>query len=196
MNFFQKLEETQEKNNSLVCVGLDVDLEKMPQHIIRAKQSEVEKLGSSRFAKSDMAYSNNIEEIVFEFNKSIIDATKDLVGCYKPNIPFYEALGIEGLKSLKKTVDYARSLNIPIIVDAKRNDIGNTAKFYGKNIFEFFGFDAMTINAYMGEDSVTPFLEYEDKGIFILARTSNPGGHDFQDLICEGKPLFHHVMKK
>lgn len=196
MNFFEHLEQVQEKNNSLVCVGLDVDLEKIPPHILRAKRIGGEKSSSSRFAESDTAHSNNIEKVVFDFNKAIIDATKDIVCAYKPNIAFYEALGIEGLRSLKKTVDYIHSFDIPVIVDAKRNDIGNTATAYAKGIFDFFGFDATTINPYMGEDSVTPFLEYNDKGIIILARTSNPGGNDFQDLICEGKPFFHHIIEK
>lgn len=172
MNFFEKLEELQDKNNSLVCVGLDIDLMKTPKSIEKE------------------------DDPVFYFNKSIIDTTKDLVCAYKPNIAFYEALGIEGLKSLKKTVDYIHSLDIPVIVDAKRNDIGNTATAYAKGIFDFFEFDAMTVNPYMGKDTIEPFLEYKDKGVIVLVRTSNPGAADFQDLICDGEPLYHRVMKE
>lgn len=194
MNFFQKLEEKQKENNSLVCVGLDIDLDKMPSHILRTNPKhdlrEVEKSGSSRLR------SNNIEKIIFEFNKQIIDETKDLACVYKPNIAFYEVLGIEGLKSLKKTVEYIHSLDMPVIVDAKRNDIGNTAKAYAKGMFDFFEFDAMTVNPYMGTDTIAPFLEYKDKGVFILTRTSNPGAKDFEELQCENKPLFHHILEK
>lgn len=172
MNFFETLEKLQKKNQSLVCVGLDIDLEKVPKEILKENDP------------------------VFSFNKAIVDATKDVVCTYKPNIAFYEALGIDGLRSLKKTVDYIHSLNIPVIVDAKRNDIGNTSTAYAKGVFDFFGFDALTVNPYMGEDSVKPFLEYKEKGIFILARTSNPGGADFQNLDCEGKPLYQQVVKK
>jgi len=172
MKFFEKLEEMQKKNNSLVCVGLDIDLAKTPEIIKRE------------------------DDPVFFFNKAIIDATKDLVGCYKPQMAFYEAIGLDGLESLKKIVDYIHTLNIPVIIDAKRNDIGNTAAAYAKAMFENFGFDAMTVNPYMGGDSVTPFLEYQDKGIFVLARTSNPGGADFQSLDCEGMPLYQRVVEK
>lgn len=172
MKFFEKLEKLQKKNNSLVCVGLDIDLTKTPEII------------------------NKEDDPVFSFNKAIVDATKDLVGCYKPQMAFYEAIGLDGLKSLKKTVDYIHTFDIPVIIDAKRNDIGNTATAYAKAMFENFGFDAMTVNPYMGGDSVEPFLKYEEKGVIILVKTSNPGSGDFQDLDCEGKPLYQRVVEK
>ncbi len=121
---------------------------------------------------------------VFEFNKAIIDATSDLVCAYKLNLAFYEALGDEGLDALKRTVKYIPG-NIPIIGDAKRGDIGNTARAYARAIFDNFDFDATTVNPYLGFDSVKPFIEYQDKGIFILCRTSNAGALDFQALRCE-----------
>jgi len=119
---------------------------------------------------------------VFEFNRAIIDATSDLVCCYKPNLAFYEALGIRGLQALKKTVAYIPG-DIPVIGDGKRGDIGNTAAAYAKALFSYYKFDAVTVNPYMGYDSVKPFLEYQDKGIFILCRTSNSSASDFQDLV-------------
>ena len=167
MNFIEKLTNAVRKNKSLVCVGLDPDPELMP-----------DKVG------------------VFEFNKAIIDATADLVCAYKPNIAFYEALGNEGLDALKRTVDYLPE-NIPIIVDAKRGDIGNTAKAYAKALFDNFNFDATTVNPYLGFDAIEPFIQYRDKGIFILCRTSNAGAADFQSLRCEvengHRPLFELV---
>jgi len=170
MNFIDKLTDAARKNKSLLCVGLDPDPKLMPEKVD-----------------------------VFEFNKAIIDATSDLVCAYKPNIAFYEALGNEGLDALKRTVDYM-SEDIPVIVDAKRGDIGNTAKAYARALFEHFGFDATTVNPYLGFDSIEPFIEYPDKGVLILCRTSNPGAVDLQSLICdvEGKsrPLFEVVALK
>lgn len=170
MNFIEKLTQATNTNNSLLCVGLDVDPERM-----------LDNTG------------------VFEFNKAIIDATSDLVCAYKPNIAFYEALGNEGLDALKRTVDYIPD-NIPVIADAKRNDIGNTARAYAQAIFTHFKFDASTINPYLGFDSIEPFIEYRDKGIFILCRTSNTGAIDFQSLRCEYEnghyPLYEIVAIK
>lgn len=170
MNFIEKLTSIARKNKSLLCVGLDPDPELMP-----------DKIG------------------VFEFNKAIIDATADLVCAYKPNLAFYETLGAEGFDALKRTVDYIPE-NIPVIADAKRGDIGNTAKAYAQAIFAHFNFDATTINPYLGFDSIEPFLQYQDKGIFILCRTSNPGAVDFQSLYCElensRRPLFEIVALK
>ena len=168
MNFVEKLANAARKNKSLLCVGLDPDPERIP-----------EKTG------------------VFEFNKAIIDATADLVCAYKPNIAFYEALGNEGLDALKQTVRYVPD-DIPVIVDAKRGDIRNTAKAYAKAIFDNFNFDATTVNPYLGFDAVEPFLRYSDKGIFILCRTSNAGAADFQSLLCQTeehgyRPLFEIV---
>ncbi len=167
MNFIEKLTSATRKNKSLLCVGLDPDPELMP-----------DKVG------------------IFEFNKAIIDATSDLVCAYKPNLAFYEALGNEGLDALKRTVDYITE-NIPVIADAKRGDIGNTARAYAKTIFANFNFDAATVSPYLGFDSIEPFIQYHDKGVFILCRTSNAGAVDFQSLRCEvendHRPLFEIV---
>jgi orotidine-5'-phosphate decarboxylase len=160
MTFKARLFQTAQKNQSLVCLGLDPDPQLMP------------KMG------------------VFEFNKAIIDATSDLVCAYKPNLAFYEALGIDGLVALQKTVAHIAG-KVPVIGDAKRGDIGNTAKAYAKALFEVFGFDAATVNPYMGFDTIEPFLGYKDKAVFILCRTSNPGAADFQDLACSSAKTGH-----
>ena len=174
MNFKSKLEKAVRRNDSLVCVGLDTDSEKIPKKVAR---------------KSDP---------IFKFNKAIIDLTADVVCAYKPQIAFYAAEGEKGLNALKKTVDYLKKNypQIPIICDAKRGDIGNTAAKYTEEIFDWFGFDAVTVNPYLGFDSIEPFLERKDKGIIILCRTSNPGAADFQDLKIEGKPLYKKVAEK
>ena len=170
MSFIEKLAQSSQKNRSLLCVGLDPDPALMPEKID-----------------------------VLEFNKAIIDATADLVCAYKPNIAFYEAMGSEGMNALKKTRDYIPK-DIPVIIDAKRGDIGNTAKAYARSLFDFFNFDAMTANPYLGHDSLEPFIEYKDRGIFILCRTSNPGAADFQSLYAgkDGgrKMLFEVVAEK
>ncbi len=168
MNFLEKLITASRKNNSLLCIGLDPDPTLMP-----------DKVG------------------VFEFNKAIIDATSDLVCAYKPNFAFYEALGNEGLDALRQTVKYIPD-NIPVIGDAKRGDIGNTAKAYARVIFSDFNFDATTVNPYLGFDSLEPFIQYQDKGVFILCRTSNAGAIDFQSLRCveHDRPLFEVVALK
>ena len=174
MNFAEKVLQATQRNNSLVCLGLDPDPDLMPP----------------------------VE--LFEFNKTIIDATSDLVCAYKPNLAFYEALGIEGLTALHRIVKYIPS-NIPVIGDAKRGDIGNTARAYAKSLFETFGFDAATVNPYMGYDSIEPFINYADKGVLILCRTSNAGALDFQSgpevLVVGGasnerQPLFKLVAQK
>jgi orotidine-5'-phosphate decarboxylase len=170
VNFIDKLQKATLKNHSLVCVGLDPDPRLMP-----------EKLS------------------VADFNKAIIEATSDLVCAYKPNFAFYEAMGDEGMDALKQTLK-AIPANIPIIADAKRGDIGNTSKAYAKALFEVYGFDAATVNPYLGSDAVEPFIQFSDKGIFILCRTSNAGAADFQSLKCitdKGpKPLFEIVAEK
>ncbi len=170
MNFIEKLAQAGRKNRSLLCIGLDTDPALLP-----------EKTG------------------VLEFNKAIIDATADLVCAYKPNIAFYEAMGNAGLDALKKTRDYIPQ-EIPVIIDAKRGDIGNTAKAYAKSLFEHFNFDAMTASPYLGFDSLEPFIQYRDRGVFILCRTSNPGAADFQSLLIEvggvPKKLFEIVAEK
>src|SRR4030043_1918372 len=141
MNFIEKLANASRKNHSLLCVGLDPDPALMP-----------EKIG------------------VYDFNKAIIDATADLVCAYKPNIAFYEAMGNDGLDTLKRTRDYIGT-GIPVIIDAKRGDIGNTAKAYARSLFDNFNFDATTASPYLGLDSLEPFIRYRDLGVFILCRT-------------------------
>ena len=138
---------------------------------------------------------------IFEFNKAIIDSTSDIVCAYKPNLAFYEALGTEGLTALQRTVDYIPG-DIPIIGDAKRGDVGHTARAYAKALFEVLGFDAVTVNPYLGYDSIEPFLSYADKAVFILCLTSNPGAVDFQKAACslEGEkarqPLYQLVARR
>jgi orotidine-5'-phosphate decarboxylase len=132
---------------------------------------------------------------VLQFNKAIIEATCDLVCAYKPNLAFYEALGSKGLAILGKTVKHIPG-DIPVIGDAKRGDIGNTAKAYARALFSVLGFDAATVNPYLGFDSIEPFINYQDKGIFILCRTSNRGATDFQNLCTNGLPLYEAVAQK
>ncbi|HDS11615.1 MAG TPA: orotidine-5'-phosphate decarboxylase [Candidatus Wirthbacteria bacterium] len=166
MNFTAKLENITKQNNSLVCVGLDSEIAKMPEHI------------------------QNLDDPQFEFNKAIIDATLDLVCAYKPNIAFYETEGIKGLESLKKTIDYLPK-DIPIVLDAKRGDIGNTSLMYAKSYFEYFGVDAVTVHGYMGTDTVAPFLKYEEKAIFVLVKTSNPSAVELEDVPTDnGQPVY------
>lgn len=172
MTFKQRFETAAKKNNSLVCVGLDVDLEQFPASL-----------------KNKAPY-----KAIVRFNRSIIEATKDLVCAYKPNAAFYEAYGLDGYKALKETIKLVPK-EIPVILDAKRGDIGNTAAMYAKAIYEELGVDAVTINPYLGEDSVQPFLAYEDKAVVLLVRTSNPSAKEFQDLLIDGKPLYQHVAK-
>jgi orotidine 5'-phosphate decarboxylase subfamily 2 len=174
MTFINKLNKIITKNNSLICIGLDTDINRIPKHLLR---------------KNDP---------IFTFNKQVIDETHDLVCAYKPNMAFYEAYGIEGLNSLKKTIDYLKTKypHIPTICDAKRADIGSSSEKYAKSIFEYFGFDSITVNPYMGTDSLQPFLEYKDKGIIILCRTSNPGSNDFQDLKIKNEKLYIKVAKQ
>jgi len=170
MNFIEKLTAATRKNKSLLCVGLDPDPKLMPENTG-----------------------------VFEFNRAIIDATSDLVCAYKPNVAFYEALGGEGFDILKRTVAYIPA-HIPIIADAKRGDIGNTARAYARALFDILKFDASTVSPYLGFDSIEPFIDYHDKGIFILCRTSNAGAVDFQSLNCEVengyRPLYEVVALK
>ena len=165
MNFIEKLVNAARKNNSLLCVGLDPDPKLMP-----------DKIG------------------VFDFNKAIIDATSDLVCAYKLNLAFYEALDDEGLDALKRTIKYIPN-DIPVIGDAKRGDIGNTAKAYAKAIFTNLNCDATTVNPYLGFDSIEPFIQYKDKGVFILCRTSNAGAMDFQSLRCEAEPDYRPLFE-
>jgi len=132
---------------------------------------------------------------VLQFNKAIIEATNDLVCAYKPNLAFYEALGSAGLSILEETVKHIPG-DVPVIADAKRGDIGNTAKAYARALFSVFSFDAATVSPYLGYDSIEPFVGYRDKGVFILCRTSNKGARDFQDLHIDGLPLYEVVARK
>jgi orotidine-5'-phosphate decarboxylase len=132
---------------------------------------------------------------VLRFNKAIVEATCDLVCAYKPNLAFYEVLGTEGLAILEKTVEYIPG-DIPVIGDAKRGDIANTARAYARALFSILGFDAATVNPYLGFDSLEPFINYQDKGVFILCRTSNRGATDFQNLCTNGLPLYEAVAQK
>lgn len=157
---------------SFLCIGLDTDLEKIPSHFLE------------------------MEDPIFEFNKAIIDATKDFCVAYKPNIAFYECHGPKGWESLKKTLDYIPK-NILTISDAKRGDIGNTSKYYADTFFNYLNSDAVTIAPYMGEDSVTPFFEYENKWVILLALTSNKGALDFQFTVdTHNDELYKKVLRK
>ena len=166
------------RKGSFLCVGLDTDLKKMPQHII--------------------ANSATTAEAIFTFNKAIIDATAPYCVAYKPNLAFYECFGIEGWQAFEQTVQYIKA-NYPdqfIIADAKRGDIGNTSAMYARTFFEGTQVDALTIAPYMGEDSVTPFLTYPGKWAVLLALTSNKGSHDFQlTADTEGERLFECVLR-
>lgn len=174
MNRQQLIEQIKSKK-SFLCVGLDTDIKKIPQHLMC------------------------LDDPIFEFNKAIIDATAKYCVSYKPNLAFYEAAGIKGMVSFEKTVKYLKE-NYPnhfIIADAKRGDIGNTSAMYARTFFEEYGIDSITVAPYMGEDSVTPFLAYEGKWVILLALTSNKGSHDFQlTADAEGERLFEKVMRK
>ena len=160
---------------SFLCVGLDTDLKKIPSHLLQE------------------------EDPLFAFNQQIIDATAPYCVAYKPNLAFYEALGLKGMVAFEKTIQYLKAHypNHFIIADAKRGDIGNTSAMYARTFFEEYDVDALTVAPYMGEDSVTPFLGYEGKWVVLLALTSNKGSHDFQMTTdAQGERLFEKVLKK
>ncbi|MCB0632388.1 MAG: orotidine-5'-phosphate decarboxylase [Saprospiraceae bacterium] len=160
------------QKKSYLCIGLDTDIQRIPKHLLQK------------------------EDPVFEFNRQIIDATRDLCVAYKPNIAFYESLGAAGWESLAKTLAYIPSGHFTI-ADAKRGDIGNTSGLYARAFFDTLNFDAVTVAPYMGVDSVKPFLEFEDKWVILLALTSNQGSNDFQMTPQEnGQPLFEKVMRR
>jgi len=165
------LERIQKKNKSMICLGLDLDPTKMPAEFTRSTKG------------------------MFDFVREIVEATKDQVCAYKPNLAFYENLGLDGLSLLKLVVERIPD-DIPVILDAKRGDIGNTASQYAESLFKKFNADWVTLNPYMGYDSLRPFLEYKDKGVFILCLTSNPGSKDFQMLEVDGIPLYEIVAEK
>ena len=168
------IEQIREKQ-SFLCVGLDTDLKKIPQHLLAE------------------------EDPIFAFNKAIIDATAPYCVSYKPNLAFYEAFGIKGLMAFEKTIKYLKTnyKNHFIIADAKRGDIGNTSAMYARTFFEEYDVDSLTVAPYMGEDSVTPFLGYEGKWVILLALTSNKGSHDFQLTESpDGERLFEKVLRR
>ena len=171
----QQLFEQIKTKQSFLCVGLDTDLKKVPQHLL------------------------NEEDAIFSFNKAIIDATAPYCVAYKPNQAFYEAFGVKGLVSFERTVKYLKEHfpNHFIIADAKRGDIGNTSAMYARTFFEEYDVDSLTVAPYMGEDSVTPFLQYEGHWVILLALTSNKGSHDFQlTADADGERLFEKVLKQ
>jgi orotidine-5'-phosphate decarboxylase len=169
----QQLIEQIKLKKSFLAVGLDVDLDKIPKHLLE------------------------LEDPIFEFNKAIIDATHDLCVAYKPNTAFYEAYGIKGWMSLQKTINYINDTypDIFTIADAKRGDIGNTSSMYAKAFFEDLNFDSVTVAPYMGKDSVEPFLAFQNKHTIMLALTSNEGAFDFQTLTVDGKELYKQVLE-
>jgi len=161
------------KKQSFLCIGLDVDLSKIPTHLLE------------------------LEDPIFEFNKAIIEATHHLCVAYKPNTAFYEAYGLKGWRSLEKTINYLNTNHPEIftIADAKRGDIGNTSSMYAKAFFEDLAFDSITVAPYMGKDSIEPFLEFSNKHTIMLALTSNAGAYDFQTITTmDGKPLYQSVL--
>lgn len=159
------------RKQSYLCVGLDTDIDKIPEHLLSS------------------------DDPIFEFNKQIIDATSAYCVAYKPNIAFYEALGSQGWESLQKTIDYIPK-EIFTIADAKRGDIGNTSRLYAKAFFEKMGVDSVTVAPYMGEDSITPFLNFDNKWVILLAHTSNKGSQDFQVLSTGERSLYEEVIIK
>lgn len=171
----QQLFENIQKKKSFLCVGLDTDIKKIPEHLLKE------------------------EDPIFAFNKAIIDATAPYCIAYKPNLAFYESMGVKGWIAFEKTVSYIKE-NYPdqfIIADAKRGDIGNTSAMYARTFFEELDIDSVTVAPYMGEDSVTPFLSYEGKWVILLALTSNKGSHDFQlTEDTNGERLFEKVLRK
>ncbi len=168
--FIQKFSNAVKNNKSYLCVGLDTDYNLIPFK------------------------TQNIYKSVLKFNRNIIDATKDLVCCYKINSAFYEAYGIDGIKALQKTVEIIK--DVPVILDAKRSDIGNSAKFYAKFGFEIINADAMTVIPYMGIDTIDVFRNYKEKFVFIVAISSNPGAKDFQEFPSKKNPIYLKIMKK
>ena len=170
MTFFEQLQRTALRNNSLVCIGLDPQPERIPEAFRRQPDP------------------------IFAFNRSIVDATRDLACCYKPNYAFYEALGFAGLAALQRTIDYIGG-DVPVILDAKRGDIGNTAAAYARATYDFWGAGAVTINPLLGRDSLEPFTAYTDRGVFILCHTSNPGAADLLQLDVAGRPLYLRIAE-
>lgn len=171
MHFMQALQQAWTRNNSLVCVGLDPEPAKFPAHL------------------------KGRPDAVFEFCRAIVDATADLVCTYKPQIAHFAALRAEDALERLIAHVHAKHPSVPVILDAKRGDIGSTAQHYVTEAFDRYGADAVTLNPYLGRDSVQPFLDRADKGVILLCHTSNPGAADLQDLDVGGKPLYQHVAQ-
>lgn len=172
MKFYEKLDHITQKNKSFLCVGLDPDIKSLPAHLVGKKNP------------------------FFEFNRAIIDATADLVNSYKPQIAYYSAEGLES--DLQMTLDYIREIypSVVTILDSKRGDIDSTAKQYAREAFERYQADSVTLNVYMGKDVITPFVDYESKGLFLLCKTSNPHGGDFQDLRVGAETVYEYLARK
>ena len=171
----ETLFENIKRKGSFLCVGLDTDIKKIPEFLLQE------------------------DDPIFTFNKAIIDATADLCIAYKPNLAFYECIGVKGWIAFEKTVKYIKKFypDLFIIADAKRGDIGNTSAMYARSFFEEMDIDALTVAPYMGEDSVTPFLNYPEKWVILLALTSNKGSHNFQFMEdAQGEKLFERVLKE
>ncbi len=173
MDFKRKLSASWAKNNSLLCVGLDPNMDMLPTHLRRSKTP------------------------FFDFNKAIIDATADLVCAFKPNSAFYESRGADGIAELKEACDYIRQnyTDIPIILDFKRGDIGNTNNFYAQFAFDYLGVDAVTVHPWSGREGMQAFLDRKDKGIIVWCKGSNPGSGEFQDLEANGRKLYLQVAE-
>jgi len=171
MTFMEKLNSAMRRNNSLVCVGLDPAMNKLP------------------------ACLQGKADAIYEFNCRLVDATKDYVCAYKPQAAYYAGQDCD--EALKASIEYIKTNapEVPVILDVKRGDFGSTAEWYAKEAFDRYGADAVTVNAYMGLDAVKPFLDYADKGVIILCRTSNPHSGDLQNLVADGKPLYVHVAE-
>jgi len=171
MKFLEKLDSAAQRNQSQLCVGLDIDLSRLPKKFL------------------------DTEDPIFNFNQYIVENTCDLVCAYKPNIAFYEAYGIYGLEALMRSIEFINEeCQVPVILDAKRGDVGHTAVAYAKAIFDIYKADATTVNPYLGYDAIEPFLNYQDKGIFVLCLTSNKGFRDFQTAGAR-EPLYISVAR-
>lgn len=173
LNFTSRLREIQANHSSVLCVGLDPDPERLPHHLLRDR---------------------SLADAVLDFNRGIIEATADLVCAFKLNLAFFEILEERSWEVLRETVALVPD-GVLAVADGKRGDIGNSARFYAEAMFKRMDFDACTVSGYMGRDSVEPFLDFEGRGVFVLVRTSNPGGSDFQELNCEGMRLYEHVAR-
>lgn len=176
MTFLEKLLAASRRSQSLICIGLDPEYVRLPRHLL------------------------DQPDPILAFHRAIIEATADLVCAYKPNLAFYEALGPAGLVTLQETLRLIPS-HIPVIGDAKRGDMDNTARHYARALFDVYQFDAITVNPYLGQDSLQPFFDYHDKGILVLCRTSNPGARDLQDIIVSDEqgtpePLYEHIARQ